>query len=332
MIILLTSAGQSSWFCWQSVTPEFQNFHFRVVACESWMVQFFHTGCRSNFCWPFVDQSRTSWSCCHSLCGQRLSKNWILTLAANVQIRISMLPSFFGSLSSVTDRVSDTAVEVDGICSLRIAFCGSQRLESTFSGGVKGCGHSILDGGRWTDEQYEGSFRCLRALFSHFHGKSDCFDLPGITDCRCLRHFVLKKNRQLLCWQQLASHFLRLLGNYPLEASSWALPFVTVTLRCACWYFQFCEIRSCWTSRSCQDLRDLHCVTVAPSALDFPQPLFSVSCLKNLMFMQHVLLLTTWSVSCIGSNHLCRSFLSFTSIRPSYRCWAPWNSGIILTS
>ena len=308
MIILLNSAGKSSWFCWQSFGSRVSNSQFRVVACESWMVQFVHTRCQINFCWPFHWSIEDELILLSFLCGQRLSKNWILTLAANVQIRISLLPSFFGALSSVTDRVSDTAVEyVPTDCVLRITTVG---INFFWRWGLAHIPFLMV-----VDEQMSNTrlpSRCPRALFRHFHGKSDYFDLPGITDCRCLRHFVLKRNRQLLCWQQLASHFLRLLGNYPLEASSRAPPFATrfsVAPADIPSFVKFALVELLVHAR----IFETHNVWLWLRAhLTFHDLLFSVSCLKkNLMFMQHVLLLTTWSVSCFGSNHLCRSSFIF---------------------
>ena len=39
----------------------------------------------------------------------------------------------------------------------------------------------------------------LRPLLRQLLGKSDYLGFSGITSCRCLRHFALKSNRQLLC-------------------------------------------------------------------------------------------------------------------------------------
>ena len=98
LICVLNSAGIIVIFLWQSFDPEFQ---MQSGACRIWIVQspflHIHTTCQVHFCktirWPIEDELVPM----SLLCGKRLSKNWILTLAAKVQIRISLFLSFVRS-------------------------------------------------------------------------------------------------------------------------------------------------------------------------------------------------------------------------------------------
>ena len=110
--------------------------------------------CHVHFCktirWPIEDELVPM----SLLCGKRLSKNWILTLAAkgsNSNFFVSFLCEV---LSSATDRVSDKAMQIDGIWLHELPSAGRNVCngESTFSVGRKGRGLSFPDGGRWKDE------------------------------------------------------------------------------------------------------------------------------------------------------------------------------------
>ena len=86
----------SSWFLWRSSNQEFRApfGSCRTPTLNGPILQ----------CWIIEDEL--------ILGEKRLSKNWILTLAARVQIRMSLLHSFFDVLSTVTDRVSDSVKQL----------------------------------------------------------------------------------------------------------------------------------------------------------------------------------------------------------------------------
>ena len=128
--------------------------------------------------------------------------------------------------ASATDRVSDKVVDIDGLCSHGLSSAGRNvgNGESTFSVGENGCEQSIPDAGRMIKWVMRGVRlpAILFVLCSATSLVSYCFGFLGSTNCRCLRHFILMRNRQLLCADNsLPLTVWGFLENFPSDTSSW---------------------------------------------------------------------------------------------------------------
>ena len=229
--------------------------------------------------------------------------------------------------ASATDRVSDKVVDIDGLCSHGLSSAGRNvgNGESTFSVGENGCEQSIPDAGRMNKWVMRGVRlpAILFVLCSATSLVSYCFGFLGSTNCRCLRHFILMRNRQLLCADNsLPLTVWGFLENFPSDTSSWAPQFATG-----------CAIRSCWDSRSCRIFDNLQCVTVALSASGFSRTLFSLSpAWKRTSCSCNIWLLWPHGASRASDPIICATLLLFSSIRPLHRFWIPLNYHIIVNS
>ena len=162
----------------------------------------------------------------------------------------------------------------------------------------------------------------LRVLLRHLLGKSCYLDLPRRTRCRFLRLFALQR---IAKWCALIPTCLWL------SEVSWKLSFRDVilgsavcnwTLSCASRHSKCCAIRSCWTSASCENLRQLKMCecrrTWLFTNLIFIFPVYRRTwCSCNIWFFDHFELLV------LRPNDLWHS--SCSSVRPSYQFWRPWN-------
>ena len=138
-----------------------------------------------------------------------------LTPGVLAQARISLHLSFFEELSSATDRVSQRAAEVDGICSHGLPSAGRDVCWRKWLRAIHSC---------WRYRNRMSDAKSSSLLFSSCFIPSPLPQLfflsfAGITGCRCRQHCMLNTSRKLLCadYSLLRAKFL---GNSPSWTSS----------------------------------------------------------------------------------------------------------------
>ena len=229
--------------------------------------------------------------------------------------------------ASATDRVSDKVVDIDGLCSHGLSSAGRNvgNGESTFSVGENGCEQSIPDAGRMNKWVMRGVRlpAILFVLCSATSLVSYCFGFLGSTNCRCLRHFILMRNRQLLCAD----------NSLPLTVWGFLKTFLQTRhheLLSLQLVVQFAPVE---ILASCRIFDNLQCVTVTLSASGFSRTLFSLSpAWKRTSCSCNIWLLWPHGASRASDPIICATLLLFSSIRPLHRFWIPLNYHIIVNS